>query len=157
MHSHPPSNKAVWINKDPLLQQGSPGGGGLHPKEPCLNLLEEISSLFQTLRTLATHSEPNWIPPQSWAQSSPFCLACREGMEHGLLFSTPLTPQRCLGIQEARNYSIHSRSYCFLLGKTRTGTPIADRVLLPLSGLPTLCHPSSEADAQLHIWHYIFT
>jgi hypothetical protein len=142
------SNKAVWINKDHFLHQGSPGrggvgrGGGLHPKEARLNLLEKAFSLPASLGTKRNST-------QSWDLSSS-CPACREGTDHGPLFPTPLSPLRCLSTQEARNRSICQRSCCFSPGKTWTGSPITDRVLLLFRGLLTLRHPSSKADMQPH-------
>jgi hypothetical protein len=51
MHSHPPSNKVVWTSED-ISSPKITTGGGLHCKEPSLDLLEKAFALL--------------YPPYSW-------------------------------------------------------------------------------------------
>lgn len=116
--SHQPSNKAVWTNKTKTISVIKEGGGGWGRwREGLQNLPGRSLSPFQPLCTLCIHSEPNRIPPLSWAQPSPSCLAHRESSDpQTSILNSPRSPVAS-GHTGGREPSHPSLSSCFSPGR----------------------------------------
>jgi hypothetical protein len=131
MHSHLPSNKAVWTSKDRLLYQG-----------PWLSEAFIVKSMPKSPGAVPLSSSPSTL--HTGSRPLPGLSHPLPAWPVGTQFLTPRCHQQHLGTQEARNLSIHPSPHCF-----SPGTPITDCVLPPLSGLlEELRDPSDEKDTQ---------